>query len=331
MPSRVGVVFVGTGGNKMVRALRSFRRTEPDLPVHIVFDTSTNTWLKNYESPPITYFESQPNVLVRGISNSGYINGAFNQAVRWIADLGYSHVCALHDDTVFSPLPENRYHLSEWFPRLDTDPDLRQASGLTLSFMEALVPSPILGHWQRSPEEWDARDLESDALWRHMLPDGKPALYFGSPGSEIGVQHSDWFVKYFATERTVPISRLGPSGWIIPIAIWQAIGEFGQDEGIYYDMEYPVTCILRGLPPVKVIPNTPHLHLHNQSTAYGDPAQGLWGRDLPSFIEKYGKEPGEILAEHGYYDYHPMSPGDLCPEPNLRMWLYGGDLRDTNA
>jgi hypothetical protein len=319
----IGVCFVGTGGNKMVRALRSFQRAEPDLPIHIVFDTSTNSWARNVQSHPASSFE-QDNVKVRCITNTGYVQGAFNAGIRWLAELGYSHACMFHDDTVFSPLPENLGHVSEWFMRLDNDPELQLSSGLTFSCMEALVPSNIVGHWQRSPEEWDATDLESESLWRTMLPDGKSALYFGSPGSEIGVQLSTWFVKYFATEQTCPISRLGPSGFLIPISIWSAMGGFGENEGIYYDMEYPVLCILRGLPPVKVIPNVPHLHLHNQSTAYGDPAVGLWSRDLWSFIAKYGREPGEILAANGYYDYKSFPPGVTFPEPDLTYWKYGG-------
>ena len=88
MSVNVGVVFVGTGGNKMVRALRSFERAEPTLPVHIVFDTSTNSWGRNRVHYPSNYFESQPNVLVRCISNSGYVNGAFNQALAWLEELG---------------------------------------------------------------------------------------------------------------------------------------------------------------------------------------------------------------------------------------------------
>jgi hypothetical protein len=60
-------------------------------------------------------------------------------------------------------------------------------------------------------------------------------------------------------------------------------------------MEYPVLCAKLGLPPVLAVPNVPILHLHNQSTAFGDPAVGIWGHDLQSFIHKYGADPGTIL------------------------------------
>jgi hypothetical protein len=324
MSLNVGVAFVGTGGYKMVRALRSFRRAEPDLPVHVVFDTSTNSWQRNVQMVRAEWFAAQPNVKVRCITNDAYVNGAFNAGIRWLADLGYPIVCMFHDDVVFSPLPENRGHVTEWFGRLDTDPELQQSSGLTLASMEALVPSPIVGHWQRSPAEWDVLDLESEHLWRTMLPGGKSPMYYGSPGSDDGVKLDGWFVKYFYPDKTCPLSRLGPTGFVIPVHVYEDIGGFDEKDGIFYDMEYPVLCAMRGLPPVKAVPSTPHLHLHNQSTAYGDPAVGTWGHDLQSFVAKYGKEPGEVLAEHGYYGYSSVPIGTVCPEPNLRIWKYGG-------
>src|SRR5208282_6616548 len=224
----VGVAFVSTGGSKVARALRSLRRTEPSLPVHIVFNTSANSWARNAETHPPATFEREPNVLVRCITNSGYVNGSFNAAVRWLQDLGYSHACVLQDDTIFSPLAEHRFHLSEWFPRIESDPDLASASGLSLAFMEALVRTGNSSCWHRSPEEWDVVDLESEPLWRRLCPgpDARPALYFGSPGSDEGVVLSVWFVKYFVTERTVSMSRLGPTGFIIPIRVWDALGGF---------------------------------------------------------------------------------------------------------
>jgi hypothetical protein len=323
----IGVAFVGTGGQKMVRALRSFRCSEPDMPVHLVFDASTNSWWQNLKRGySVEWFESQPNVHVKVIDNTGYVNGAFNAGIRWLDSLGFQNACMFHDDLVFSPLAENRHHLTDLFARMETDPELYNSSGLTLPSMEALVPSPIPGHWQRSPDEWAAVDLESDSLWRTMCPGGVSAMYFGSPGSDDGVSLGDWFVKYFVTERPCPISRLGPTGFIIPISHWREFAQFDERDGIYYDMEYPVLCAMRKLAPVIAVPGVPHLHLHNQSTAYGDPAVGTWGHDLPSFIAKYGKEPGDILAEHGYYGYQSMPVGVTCPEPNLRIWKYGGQF-----
>jgi len=327
----IGVCFVGTGGYKMVRALRSFRKAEPDLPVHIIFDTSTNSWARNAQMLPASWFESQPNVKVRCIQNYAYVNGAFNAALRWLDELGYPIACLFHDDVVFSPLEENKGDVSSWFARIETDSELQAASGITLASMEALVPSNVTGHWQRPPEEWDCIDLESEALWRIMLPDGKSPMYYGSPGSDDGVSLGGWFVKYFSPPTSIPLSRLGPTGFIIPIPIWREMGGFDESKGIFYDMEYPVFCAMQGLPPVKAVPSVPHLHLHNQTTAYGDPAVGTWGHDLQSFVAHYGKEPGEILAECGYYGYQSLTPGVTCPEPGLRIWLYGGNFAPTHV
>jgi len=291
----VGVVFISTGGNKMVRALRSFRRAEPDLPVHIVFDTSAKSWKWNREEVPSVWFESQPNVKVLHAFSTGWINGMFNEGVRWMGQLGYSHACCIHDDTVFSPLVENIGHISDWLTAIRDSPTLFAASGLTLSSMEALVNTGREGIWERSPIEWNQRDLESESVWRTMLPNGKSAMYFGSPGADEGVSLGDWFVKYFVTEKVISIARLGPVGFIVPIALWEHVGGFGEHDGIFYDMEYPVLCAKLGLAPVLAIPNVPILHLHNQSTAFGDPAVGIWGHDLQSFIHKYGADPGTIL------------------------------------
>jgi hypothetical protein len=195
-------------------------------------------------------------------------------------------------------LPEHLHHISRWF----TDPVLSNSSGVTLGFMEALVPSPYPGVWERHPQIWDAMDLEAFTLWNVLLPGGKSPMYYGSPGSDQGVAAGpDWFVKYFVPDVTCILARLGPTGFIIPIDTWRRFDGFGEHEGIYYDMEYPVKCAIAGLPPVRAVPSIPHIHLHNQSTAFGDPAIGLWGHDLASFIAKYHDEPGVILQRHGYY------------------------------
>jgi hypothetical protein len=291
----VGVVFVSTGGNKMSRALRSFRRMEPSLPVHITFATSSRVWQRYNWEAPYEEFAAQPNVRVKLISSPGWINGCFNEAIRWMRDLGYSHACCLHDDTVFSPLPENRLSLSEWIAAAEADPLLAAAAGISLSAMEALVRTSNPGVWERSPEEWDRTDLESDDTWRILLPGGVSPIYFGSPGSEDGTAVTDWFVKYFVTDRVISIARLGPSGFIVPIPVWERVGGFGESDGIFYDMEYPVATAQLGIPPVLAVPNVPYIHLHNQSTAFGDPAVGIWGHDLASFIAKYGNDPAAIL------------------------------------
>lgn len=287
----VGVVFVSTGGTKMVRALRSFRRMEPSLPIHIALATSSKVWPANRAQVPEGYFERQPNVKTLYTFTTGWINGCFNEAIRWMQQLGHSHVCCLHDDTIFSPLPENVGDISHWLDYALGSP----AAGITLSAMEALVRTGNPSIWERSPAEWDVRDLESDSTWRILLPGGTSPIYFGSPGSEEGTTVTDWFVKYFVTERIISIARLGPSGFVIPIHIWEEIGGFGEHDGIFYDMEYPIQTARLGYPPVLAVPNIPYIHLHNQSTAFGDPATGIWGHDLQSFIHKYGTDPAAVL------------------------------------
>src|SRR6266403_741388 len=115
----IGVVFVSTGGNKMMRALRSLRRMEPGLKVYISMDTSAKSW---YPDPPMSEFEKLPNVIVRSNPNNCYVNGAMNAAMAWMAELGYDHVCMFHDDIIFSPFKEHQGDLSLWFSKVDTDP-----------------------------------------------------------------------------------------------------------------------------------------------------------------------------------------------------------------
>ena len=297
-----GVAIVSTGGTKLLRALRSLRRTEPVLPVYVILNTSSNTWERTRNEYPVERFAAEPHVQLRPIVNTGYVNGSFNAAVRWLRELGHSHACVIQDDVVFSPLTEHTGHLTEWLVRVESDSECASASGLSLACMEALVRTGTPGCWHRSPEEWDAVDLESEAVWRKLCPgpDAQPALYFGSPGSEEGVTLTDWFVKYFVSDRIVSMCRLGPTGFIIPIRVWEAVGGFSESNGIFYDMEYPIVAAMRGFGVVKAVPSVPHIHLHCQSTGFGDAAVGLWGRDLQSFVNLYGRDPGSIAREHGY-------------------------------
>jgi hypothetical protein len=299
----VGVVFASTGGEKMARALRTFRKAEPDLTVHITMDMSTNTWKGYGQNPPMEWFVQQPNVKVLPITNTGYVNGGLNKAVRWIKDLGFTHCCLMQDDLVFSTLPENRYHISVWFEEMFHNPQLQSACGLTFSCMEALVPSKIEGHWQRDPQDWDRMDLESEKFWQILLPGGKPVGYFGDATTPIGETHfpddPSWFVHYYGTDRVGRFSRLGPSGQILPIANFDLVGGFDETYGIFYDLEFPIACALKGLDPILILPNVPYLHLHNQSQI-ADPAIGLWENTLASFERKYGKPLGELGKEVGY-------------------------------
>jgi len=40
----VGVVFASTGGNKIVRAVRTFQAMEPDLPIHVTMAINSSTY-----------------------------------------------------------------------------------------------------------------------------------------------------------------------------------------------------------------------------------------------------------------------------------------------
>src|SRR6266576_840609 len=286
----VGISFISTGGHKMVRALRSLRRAEPNLPVYIVLDTSSMTWKSDRDNNP-SLFQRQPNVQVRTIQNNAHINGALNKAVEWMKELKYDYVCLFHDDIVFSSLEEHRGHISEWLKRLESDSRLQNASALTFSLMESFVPNKVPGHWHRHSSEWDTIDLESKSLWETLCPNGKPAGHFDSGGNPTHEVHFDtWFVRYYTSETVHLYIPLGPTGQIIPVRIWDEVGGFDEQFGIHYDSQYPAECAIRNLPPILVIPNIPHLHLHNQSIGYADPAVGLWGDVSGAFTRKYGKD-----------------------------------------
>jgi len=294
----VGVVFASTGGGKIVRALRSLRKSEPDLPFHVVVDVSSNTWKSN---PSLEWLDGQDNIKIRMVENSAYINGNLNHAMRWMKELGYSHACLFHDDVIFSPLAQNRWQLSEWFNKMNKEPDLREASSLSLGFMQIYVPNV----WKRSEQEWNNTDLESETYWQMLCPDGIPFAdevvgYVGTDGFKM---HSlpdgtdpfpktnlPFIVSYSCVKEKRPYTRLGPSGQIVPISTWELVGGFDEKDGIFYDVEYPAACIVKGLPPNLLIPNVPHLHLHNQSIGYADLATGIWSDTMGAFARKYGED-----------------------------------------
>lgn len=303
--THIGVVFASTGGNKVIRALRSLRRMEPDLRLHVCFDTQSKTW---QEGGSEIYHELSlmPNVdIVRYSDNSNHwINGTLNIAMSWMRELGHTHVCLLHDDVVFSPLPEHRYSLLDWFERVAANHTLRNAAALTLSCLEAFVPHEGCvrgqpGNWHQSAAEWDAMNLEDDSLWRTLLPQGLPAGYFGGDESVGTVDLDGWFVHCYCVERVRSCIRMGPSGQIIPVAHWEKVGGFDEEHGLVYDTDYPIRAAIAGLPPVLAIPNIPYLHLHNQSIGYHDPATGPWSDFLGSFVRHYGWDPAEFWKEQG--------------------------------
>jgi predicted CxxxxCH...CXXCH cytochrome family protein len=279
----IGTVFVSTGGTKVMRALRSLKRLDPDMPIYVQLDVSTNAWKRT--SIPVETIAGQCSAVSVIHSNGVHVNGAFNQAVQWMKTLGHSHACLLHDDLVFSPLPENRNYYSRTYEQV-----MRlNASGFSFGQLEAHVGG--LGG-VRSPEDWDHTELESEEVWRVLCPKGIPARTAALP---------DFFVSY--EESAEPLgkcTRLGPTGQIVSIAAWEKVGGFDEKYGTHYDGDFPAACALANLPPILCIPNTPALHLHNQSVAYGDPAVGLWSNVTAAFAAKYGTDAYTFFRAKGY-------------------------------
>ena len=42
-----GVVFATTGGSTIIRSVRSFNLSHPDIDVHVIIDRSSNAWKKS--------------------------------------------------------------------------------------------------------------------------------------------------------------------------------------------------------------------------------------------------------------------------------------------
>jgi len=285
---RTGVVFISTGGNKMIRAYRSFRRMEPDLTVHLFIDVGARSY---YHSPPMSEFEKLPNTAILcTITNRFYVNGAMNQAMEWMKGLGYDHVCMFHDDIIFSPFEEHRRDLSKWFEKIQEDPLLSKASGISLSQVEAITPQPGIPCVPMPPEFWDSMDLESEDFWKRLKLDGNCQVYLDQV-HQVYPEGLGWFIEYYGVAKVDRAGRLGSTGQIVPVSTWEAVGKFDQEFGVFYDMEYPVACYKRRYPPVYLIPNVPFLHLHNQSHGPRDPSYGTLFHDCVSaWYRKFTKE-----------------------------------------
>jgi len=300
MSMNIGVVFVSTGGNKMMRALRSLRRMEPDLTVYISMDTTAKSW---YPYPPLSDFASQPNVIVRSNPNNCYVNGAMNAAMSWMAELGYDHVCMFHDDIIFSPFKEHQGDLSRWFAKVETDPLLSKASGITLSQVEAITPEPGIPCVPRSPEFWDAMDLESEEFWTRLKLNGNSPEYLDQI-HQVYPDNLGWFIEYYGVAKTARCTRLGSTGQIVPVATWELVGRFDEQYGVFYDMEYPVECYRRKLPPMYMIPNIPFLHLHNQSHGPRHPSnETIFYNCVDAWYRKFTKEMVDEFHHNLQQDY----------------------------
>lgn len=318
----VGVCIIATGGRKVLRAVRSLRRMEPDLTIHVLMDMTTNTFRENRSNPSVYDLAALPNVKVWGLTtNPAMVNGAFNAGVRWMNDLGYSHACCLHDDLIFPSLRETRRYLTKRFAQIDSDACLRAASGIAFGHFEALVfwPGNIKhqsGNWHRAPAEWDKLELESKRVWRKLVRDGIPE-------HEVDFPDMNFFTLYegLRGDRCRYASRLGPTGFVIPIDTWKAINGFDEEFGIFYDIVYASECAVRGLPPIIVAPNSPFLHLHNQTQAFGDPLRPPWNDTLGAFTRKYGMDIDAFWKLHSDWSYE----GERNWEVTCRCTLCCGD------
>lgn len=277
-----GVVFATTGGSTIIRAVRSFNRSHPNIDVHVIIDISSNTWNKADQSSILSWLHNNK-IFVKLVENKSYINGILNKGIEWMEELGYSHACIFHDDVVFSPL--HKYHISDWFNIIEPD----AASGITFSFIQAFS-NQAPKKWLMTPEEWDRESLESIELWNTLLP---PIGYlkhsnYCLENTAPELKLDNWFAQYYCVAHIQPTMRLGPAGQIINIEKWNRLGRF-DESGIFYDVQYPSEARVKNESPCLMIPNVPFLHLHNQSIGISDPAKGVWNNHDEAFKNKYGK------------------------------------------
>jgi hypothetical protein len=278
---KVGVVFASTGGFKTVRAIRSFRVMEPSVLVYALIDMTTKTWQANRES--LHDIAIHADILCALFENRAFVNGGMNHAVRWMKAMGHSYACVFHDDLVFSPLAEHRHSLSYWF---DSD-ILARSSGISFAHFEALVRDPG-ANYRRKPERWDEENMESEALWRFLASTDIVT------DKDICPPDASYFFRYEGPDVVRKWNRLGPSGYVVPIATWEALGGFDETSGVFYDDFYSTECLLRGFPPIYAVNNFPYIHLHNQSVnPWADVAEGVWGDSGQAFTARYGaSKPG---------------------------------------
>jgi hypothetical protein len=275
-----GVVFATTGGSTIIRAVRSFKQSHPDIDVHVIIDVSSNTWSKTDQSSILSWLNNN-NINIKLVENKFYINGILNKGIEWMQELGYSHACIFHDDVVFSPLENN--HISKWFG------NNLEAAGITFSFIQAFS-NEAPKRWLMTPEEWDRENLESIELWETLsesISYLKNANYcLDNTAKELKLDN--WFAQYYCLYHTEPTMRLGPAGQIINIEKWNQLGRFDESYGIFYDIQYPSEAKING-ETCLMIPNVPFLHLHNQSIGISDLANGIWTNQDKAFKNKYGK------------------------------------------
>jgi hypothetical protein len=266
---KVGTLIASTGGKKLVRCVETLRAMGPELEIHVTIATNTRTY-RSLGRSDIPYTRTKL------IAPTGFVNGSINAGIKWLESSGYDAALVLQDDLIFSPLPEHRGSLSQWFPR-----EWHECSGLTFAHLECLTYTDDL---RRAPDAWDREDFSSPELWKELMTyDG---MHNGAPVYPSG---RDWFIRYEGTDVVRPWNRLGPTGFLVPIKQWRAFGGFDEEFGVFFDHDYPAECFQRSLKPVYAVPNVPWLHLHNQSVnPWADQAIGLWGDNDGAFARKFG-------------------------------------------
>lgn len=275
-------VFASTGGKRIINAVRSFRKMEPHIPVYVMFDISSKSWNNGGGDAVRDWLYSAPHGLIGyGMTeNDKHINGVLNAGMRQAEKLGYSHVVLFHDDLVFSPLPEHRGSLAFWLQPAF----IEGTSGMTFGHLECFVRDPGDPFARRPPAFWDAIDLDSPELWRQMF------RFPYNNGYEVELPGQEFYVRYEGPDKVRKWNRLGPTGQVVPVATWKALGGFDEVAFVHYDQDYTSEVFRRGWPPVYAVPNVPWLHLHNQSMRPdADVAPEPWGRG-EAYVAKFGAD-----------------------------------------
>ena len=77
--NKVGVVIASTGGNKLLRCVRSLRKMEPDLDIYCMLDTSAVTY--HMLSTPLEELAEIKGVYTTSLgAHLGFVNGGLNKA-----------------------------------------------------------------------------------------------------------------------------------------------------------------------------------------------------------------------------------------------------------
>src|SRR5271167_586116 len=137
--AKIGVVFATTGGTKILRAVRSLKKMEPDIKPNVVVDVNSATWRDGgcWVLPELERIAN-----VRQLENKFHINGALNEGMKWMKENGCEYGCLFHDDIVFPPFSHYLKNLSSWFASFSYEKRLVKASAVTLALIETGITGP---------------------------------------------------------------------------------------------------------------------------------------------------------------------------------------------